>query len=492
MELLHELGERLLGFFKDLYKAELFKLDGEKSFTLDLFIQLVFYAFIAYIVGRLISRLIQKTLLSRFKIDRGTQEGISSVVGYLIAGIGFLIVLRGAGIDISSLTVLAGVLGIGVGFGFQNVASNFISGITILFEQPLKVGDLVEVNDLLGIVEKISIRSTIIRTLDNIFVIVPNQSFIENNIINWSYRDKKCRVHVPVGVAYGTDTTLVTEALLAAARKHPQVLLQPSPKVWFKEFGDSSLNFELLVWFDDPPAIPQFKSDLNFSIETELNMRGISIPFPQRDLHIKNPQDLIPLFQGAGNLKVSDNSSLSVDSKTQTYQNGTSKSSGTESLRDLLRQISYFKNCTPRQIRELIEQGHRQILPPGQIICREGDPGNSFYVILAGSVEIYSEKLGKHIVNRHAGEFIGEMALLMGIPRSASIRTNEQTTLFVVEHTNLQKLLSNHPQLADQISAELATRSESLASMGILPEKINSEQSIFKWIRQRISTLFEI
>lgn len=491
MEWLQEQGQKLLRFFQDLYKAELFKLDDGKSFTLDLFIQLVFYAVIAYIIGRIISRLIQKTILSRFKFDRGTKEAISSVIGYLIAGIGFLIVLRGAGIDISSLTVIAGVLGLGIGIGFQNVASNFISGITILFEQPLKVGDLVEVDDLLGIVEKISIRSTVVRTLDNLFVIVPNQKFIENNIVNWSYRDQKCRVHIPVGVAYGTDTTLVTEALLAAARKHPRVLPQPTPKVWFKEFGDSSLNFELLVWVDEPPGIPQLKSDLNFSIETELNIRDINIPFPQRDLHIKNPQDLIPLFQGATNLKVSDSNASSVDSKVA-IPNNDSNSSGTESLRDLLRQINYFQNCTPRQIRELIEQGYRQILPPEQVICREGDPGNSFYVILSGSVEIYSEKLNKHIVNRHAGEFIGEMALLMGIPRSASIRTNEQTTLFVVDHTNLQKLLSNHPQLADQISAELATRSESLASMGILPEKIDSEQGMFKWIRERINTLFEI
>ena len=490
MEWLQQQGQRILVFFWDLYKAELFKLDDGKSFTLDLFIQLIFYAVIAYIIGRLISRLIQKTILSRFKFDRGTKEAISSVIGYLIAGLGFLIVLRGAGINLSSLTVLAGVLGIGIGFGLQNIASNFISGITLLFEQPLKVGDLVEVNDLRGIVEKISIRSTVVRTLDNIFVIVPNQKFIENNIINWSYRDKKCRVHVPVGVAYGSDTTLVTEALLAAARRHPRVLVQPTPKVWFKEFGDSSLNFELLVWVDDPPSIPQFKSDLNFSIENELNLRDINVPFPQRDLHIKNPQDIIQLFQGAAHLKVSDNNNSTVDSPA--IETNNSKFSATQSLGGLLRQINYFQNCTPRQIRELIEQGHRQILPAEQVICREGDPGNSFYVILSGSVEIYSEKLGKHIVNRHSGEFIGEMALLMGIPRSASIRTNEQTTLFVVDHTNLQKLLSNHPLLADQISAELATRSESLASMGILPKKINSEQSMFTWIRQRINTLFEI
>lgn len=489
MEWLQEQGNRITQFFQDIYTAELFKLEDGKSFTLGLFIQLIFYAVIAYIIGSLISRLISKTILSRFKIDRGTKEAISSVIGYLIAGIGFIIVLTGAGIDLSSLTVVAGVLGIGIGLGFQNIASNFISGITLLFEQPLKVGDLVDVDDLRGVVEKISIRSTVVRTLDNVFVIVPNQKFIENNIVNWSYRDKKCRVHVPVGVAYGTDTTLVTEALLAAARRHPRVLPQPTPKVWFKEFGDSSLNFELLVWIDDPPSIPQFTSDLNFSIENELNLRDINIPFPQRDLHLKNLQDLIPIFQGANNLKVSD-SNISVNSPET--ENTDSKSSGTQSLGKLLRQISFFQNCTPRQIRELIEQGYRQILPPAQVICREGDPGNSFYVILSGSVEIYSEKLNKHIVNRHAGEFIGEMALLMGIPRSASIRTNEQTTLFVVDHTNLQKLLSNHPQLADQISAELATRSESLEKMGILPERIDSEQGMFKWIRGRINTLFEI
>ena len=144
MEWLLQEGQGVPGFFWNLYKAKLFELDDGKFFTLDLLIQLIFYAVIAYIVGSLIGRLIRNTILSRFKIDRGTKEAISSVVGYLIAGVGFLIVLTSAGIDLSSLTVVAGVLVVGIGFGLQCISSNLISGIAILIDQPLKVVDLVE------------------------------------------------------------------------------------------------------------------------------------------------------------------------------------------------------------------------------------------------------------------------------------------------------------------------------------------------------------
>ncbi|MDY6898342.1 MAG: cyclic nucleotide-binding domain-containing protein [Cyanobacteriota bacterium] len=155
-------------------------------------------------------------------------------------------------------------------------------------------------------------------------------------------------------------------------------------------------------------------------------------------------------------------------------------------------EISNFQNCTKEQIRQLIEDGYRQFFPPNAIICHEGDSGNSFYVILSGMVEIFSEKLDKHIAKRESGEFIGEMALLMGIPRSASIRTLEDTTLFVVDRDNLQKLLSNYPQLADQISVEIANRRESLESLSIFPEKFYSEQTVLNWVRKRLNSIFEI
>ena len=483
--------ERVWEFLFQMFNTELFELSG-KPFSLSSITRLMLFAFVAFIIARILREWIRRTILVRFGLDRGTREAIASVIGYILTGFGFLIVLQSAGINLGSLTVIAGVLGIGFGFGLQPLASNFISGITLLFEQPLKVGDLVEVNDLLGIVEKISIRSTVIRTLDGVFVIAPNQSFVENNIINWSYRDPKCRIHIPVGIAYGSDTTLVTEAFLAAARNQPGVLFYPPPKVWFQEFGDSYLNFELLVWVDDPPAINQIRSDLNFAIENELEARGIETPFPQRDLHIKNVQEISQLFQGSPKGKTKEGENSEESSKLSKSKKTLSKSSQNQTLESLLRQVTYFQNCTRRQLRELIEDGYRQVFKAEQVICHEGDPGDSFYVILSGSVEIFSEKIGKHITNRYSGEFIGEMALLMGIPRSASIRTLEDTTLFVVNHTNLQKLLSKHKGLADQISEELAKRRESLESMGLLKDLMDSDENVFRWIRKRLNSIFDI
>ncbi|MBD1805922.1 mechanosensitive ion channel [Microcoleus sp. FACHB-SPT15] len=284
-------AQEILKDLSHLFTAELFVI-GDKHFSLGLIATLILLALTAFVVSRFISEWINRGVLARMGMSRGSREALAAVIHYLLAALGFVIVLQTAGINLSSLTVFAGVVGIGVGFGLQNLASNFISGLTLLVEQPIKVGDFIEVDDLLGTVEKISIRSTIVRTIDGVFVIVPNIRFVENNIINWSYQDPTCCIHIPVGVAYGTEPVLVTEALLSAARMESGVLYNPSPKVWFKSFGDSSLNFELLVWINEPENSDPIKSTLHFHIEHELRQRGIEIPFPQRDINIRYSEAL--------------------------------------------------------------------------------------------------------------------------------------------------------------------------------------------------------
>lgn len=470
---------------------ELFKIGGN-SFSIIRSVQLVFFAFIAYLISRTISEWIKRRLLVRFKFELGTREAIASVISYLLTAFCFLIVLETAGIDLSSLTVIAGVVGIGFGFGLQNLASNFISGLTLLVEQPIKVGDFIEVDDLLGTIEKISIRSTIIRTLDGVFVIVPNIRFVENNIINWSYRDTKCRLHIPIGVAYGTDPVLVTEALLTVARREDKVLSYPAPKVWFKGFGDSSLEFQLLVWIDNPQDSDPIKSALNFLIEHELRYRGIEIPFPQRDLHIRNVDSLHSLLEYNKTALKSNGSVSDREAKPSERQNPVPKSPNNWTLRDLLRRVAYFENCTDIELLQLIEYGYRQLFPASQLICRENDPGDSFYIILSGSVEVFSQRAEKYIATIHAGEFFGEISLLMGTPRSASVRTLEDTILFVVDRNDLQKLLINHTNLADQIAQKLSERQKSLRSLGLLTEQGDNEETPFIWIRKRINTIFGI
>ncbi len=283
--------QQILSGLSHLFTTQLVVI-GDKHLSLSSIVALILLALAAFIVSRFISEWIKRGLLVRMGMSRGSREALAAVIHYLLAAFGFLIILQSAGINLSSLTVLAGVLGIGLGFGLQNLASNFISGVTLLVEQPIKVGDFIEVDKLLGTVEKISIRSTVVRTIDDVFVIVPNNRFVENNIINWSYQEPKCCIHIPVGVAYGTDPILVTEALLTAARMESGILYNPSPRVWFKSFGDSALNFELLVWIDEPENSDPIKSALHFRIEHEFRHRDIEIPFPQRELNIRNPEIL--------------------------------------------------------------------------------------------------------------------------------------------------------------------------------------------------------
>ena len=256
---------------------------------------LVFASAIFLTASRL-SEGLKERLLVRFSLDLGARETIATILKYLLTLVGTLLVLPLLGIDLSSLTLIAGAVGLGIGIGLQNLTNNFISGIVMLFERPIQVGDFIEVDDLLGTVERVSLRATVIRTLDSINVIVPNARIMESNVISWSYRDPRFRLHVPISVAYGIDTELVKEILLAVAIRHPRVLNSPAPQVLFQGFGDSSLNFELLVWSLRPNEQFNLSSDMNFAIESELRKYNIEIPFPQRDLHLRSAPGLREFF----------------------------------------------------------------------------------------------------------------------------------------------------------------------------------------------------
>lgn len=491
--------QQILRALSQILTQKLFYI-GETAFSLSQIVRLLLFSVVAIFIAQTISRLLKRFLLSKLGLDRGSREAIGSMTSYFFAFLGILIILQNAGIDLRSLAVIAGVLGIGIGFGLQNLASNFISGITLLFEQPIRVGDFVQIDDLLGTVETISIRSTILKTLDGVFVIVPNIKFVESLIVNWSYKDTKCRLHIPVGVAYGSDPVLVTEALLTAARMEPGVLSKPSPKVWFNSFGDSCLNFELLTWIDYPQDSEPIKSSLHFLIEHELRQRRIEIPFPQRDLWIKNTKDFASLFNNNSpeqlEKKPNIKPDIQVELKRDSHNNldrkqASNKSPHNWTLRDLLRRVTYFEKCTDLELRQLIEYGYRQLFPGGQIICQENDLGDSFYIILSGAVEVLSQKTGTYIATLHSGEFFGEMSLLLGTPRTATVKTREDSILFVVERHDLQKLLLAQPSLADQIAEKLSERQQALRDLGILDDSY-TEQTPFIRIRKRIQTLFGI
>jgi small-conductance mechanosensitive channel len=211
---------------------------------------------------------------------------------YGLLGLGLVGILQTTGLDLSFFTVLTGAIGIGVGFGMQTIISNFVSGIILLLEKPLRLGDRIEIGDVSGNVHNISVRATTIITNDNVAIIVPNSDFISKQLINWSYSGQTVRVGITVSVAYNSDPELVKSLLLKVAENEPGVLKSPVSTVRLAEFGDNGLIFKLLVWTQDyADRMGALKSLINFAILKEFRANNISIPFPQMDLHILKDED---------------------------------------------------------------------------------------------------------------------------------------------------------------------------------------------------------
>jgi len=227
-------------------------------------------------------------VLPRYGAEKGVQLSITRLAHYAILTIGFLIMLNVLGFQLNQLAILGGALGVGIGFGLQAIVNNFASGLILLFERPLKVGDTIQIGSEFGEVKNLGLRATIIQTFDNAEIVVPNSDLITGQVTNWTLAERRVRVRVPVGVAYGTDVTKVLEILVACAKANPTVLGTPKPMAVFLAFGSSSLDFELRVWISEYLEKIQVLSDLNQDIENEFAINNIEIPFPQTDLHLRS------------------------------------------------------------------------------------------------------------------------------------------------------------------------------------------------------------
>lgn len=279
---------QLLGQIKSFLDIPLFSA-GKSSITIWTLVWLVILALLMFSLTRWLTLWVVTRLLARSKIELGVRLAVGTIIRYVVIIVGMIVILQTLGIDLSALTILTGALGVGVGFGLQHITNNLVSGIILLFERPIKVGDRIEVGGVLGDVVRISPRATIIVTNDNITVIVPNSEFITGRVTNWSYIDRDVRFHIPVAVSYHSDPEEVRRLLLAVAGAHPGVLKQPEPDALFQEFGDSSLKFVLRVWTRDYITTQGvLRSELNFAISRMFKEHGIEIPFPQQDLHIRS------------------------------------------------------------------------------------------------------------------------------------------------------------------------------------------------------------
>lgn len=277
-------GLSLLGTF--FYKPIV---PGKTDFKIVNLVVVVVAVSAIALLARGVRRLLLNHILDKTPIDLSVRHAIATSAQYLIVTLGFLFLLQSAAnVDLTMLGVVLGAVGVGIGFGLQNIANNLVSGIFILFERPIKVGDRIEVGEVHGHVVRIAARATTVRTNDNIDFIIPNSSFTSFNVINWSHGDQKVRFRVPVSVAYGTDARLVERLLLEVAGENENVLKKPSPRVVFWAFGDSALEFQLRVWTTRMlHRRGFFFGQLNLAIYEKFQQHGIRIPFPQRDLHLK-------------------------------------------------------------------------------------------------------------------------------------------------------------------------------------------------------------
>lgn len=248
----------------------------------------------AVFISRYLRVILRDRLLPPFQLPENAQFLLLRAIDIGVVVLGVLLALNLTGLSLSSIMVVVGGLGIGIGFGLQNIASNLVSGLILLFERPIRVGDRVTVGETLGIVRAINIRSTVLVTPDNINMIVPNSHFVSEPITNWTYGDRVIRIKIPVGVAYGSDTALVQKTLLEIAQNHPDILQRPiapvpavtEPMVRFIRFGNSSLDFELVAWIPDVQYRIKVISELHFMIDQKFRDKGIVIAFPQMDVHL--------------------------------------------------------------------------------------------------------------------------------------------------------------------------------------------------------------
>jgi potassium efflux system protein len=275
---------------------------GTKITLINILYLIIFFVFFTFL-SRFIRETLQNRVLPRTSLEIGAR---ASFVNFVIYTFWILAIYTGInilGINLSSLAFMAGALGIGIGFGLQNIVSNFVSGIILLFDPSIQVGDMVQVGDDWGTVSKINIRTTVVQTFDNASLIIPNSEMLSNKITNWSFQDPKVRRQVDVGVAYGSDVHLVKTLLLKIAEGMAEILDDPAPTVEFKEFGDNALLFRIRFWISSPDFWLTAPTEFRFKIDEEFKRNGIEIAFPQSDIHIRSAPGLDDILQKAGYLR---------------------------------------------------------------------------------------------------------------------------------------------------------------------------------------------
>ena len=261
---------------------------GSQKISIGLILTAAAFLYGAFLVSWAVQSILMEEIFARRGLDPGARISIGRLIHYALVLVGFMLALFALGFDLKNITILGGALGVGIGFGLQTIVNNFVCGLIMLFERPVKVGDAIELGGQQGKIKKVGLRATVVQTYDNSEIVVPNSDLITNQVTNWTLAERLSRIRIPVGVAYGSDVPLVMKTILECAADNQTVLKDPAPKVLFINFGDSSLDFELRVWVADFDTRLTVISELHEEIDSRFRKLNIEIPFPQTDLHVRS------------------------------------------------------------------------------------------------------------------------------------------------------------------------------------------------------------
>jgi len=276
---------------------------GDLSFSVRMLVLVIVILYLTSLFSWVFEAFLDSQIMTPKKMERGIKDSLKRLVHYGLFTLGFLIAVSTAGLELQKVTILAGALGVGIGFGLQNIVNNFVSGLILLFERPVKVGDTINIDQDWGTITKIGLRSTVFETFDNSEIIVPNADLIAQKVTNWTFTSKMVRVVLPVGVAYGSPLEKVLEILNRAAREHTEVLSYPEPNSIFEGFGNSSIDFQLRFWVRSIDERLRIRTEVAVTIDRLFREEKIVIAFPQLDVHLHDTDKEQQAVWGENSLK---------------------------------------------------------------------------------------------------------------------------------------------------------------------------------------------
>ncbi len=474
---------------------------GDVTITILWLIQATILLILVVLMTRTSKYFLKQYFLAKLGISEGDREIIATFVSLGLGSAGFVLILQGLGLNFQSLVVIMGGLGVGAGFGLKDLIHNLASGMTLLIERKIKAGDLVVFDTTEGYVEEISLRSTVIRTFRGSQIVVPNLNLTSQQVENWHYKDYYGRLEIPVSVARHSDPLLVTEVLLDCAATEPQVVEQPAPRVIFRGMTATSLDFELWVWVERSDRRLIVHSALNYAIHYYLQQRHIQEPIPVYTVALSSPpvqpalrdqlgeNDLTPASR---ELPLPDSSSIpeSAPRPTPTPANTILGLP----LKELLHQVHYFSDLNDLQLRYLMELGRRRCLADQEILYHQGDPADSFCLVLTGAIAaIYAtQRISQKLFVFTPGQYFGELPIMLKLPYPTTMIAQKDTTLFMIASDQFDVFLQRYPALAAEIAQALLERQDILethrqylANSGLLDADQETTDPV-QWIRDRL------